>query len=530
MAHPSSGGGKRKNPLRRLLPFRALYKRYSLLLRRNLRRHEERFRHSTTQNLSAFYRLLFSVKKGFSYLRSHATAAVSFVAPAVFPLLSLLLIVGSLWFFSKYSVGLAVVVGENVIGYVRDSGEYERVNDRVELRVKQESVARTGEELYLLEHFPTLHYAVVPKDDFTRESELFSSLYAMASEYTKYSYGLYLDGELVATAKDRSVLDMVLDKVLSYYAMDPETDNLEILNRVEISRGEYPSEYALGYQRILDLFRTGAPENMGVCTVEYGEDLRDVARRCGVSEPVLRLLNDLPVGEGVYEGIQLVYGKPYLELVVKNTRTVTLTETIPYETEYLYSEDLYEGSRQLLQNGVDGVRQVVYSKVYVNGEESSARAVSYTDVRPAVACRIVLGSKTIAPSGEFIWPLEKGAYYYISSPFGWRWLRGERNFHRGMDIAAAKGVQILAADAGTVTEAGWDKYLGYYVRIDHGNGIETVYGHASKLSETVFAGKKVYQGEVIAYVGSTGNSTGNHLHFAVYVLSSKTYVNPKNYL
>ena len=98
------------------------------------------------------------------------------------------------------------------------------------------------------------------------------------------------------------------------------------------------------------------------------------------------------------------------------------------------------------------------------------------------------------------------------------------------DIAASYGTPIYAADAGTVTFAGWDRSLGWCVKIDHGNGIISIYGHASSLAEGMYSGKKVYQGETISYVGSTGNSTGNHLHFALYQKSSRTYLDPQKYL
>ena len=91
-------------------------------------------------------------------------------------------------------------------------------------------------------------------------------------------------------------------------------------------------------------------------------------------------------------------------------------------------------------------------------------------------------------------------------------------------------VPLINGNAGTVLFAGWDRSLGWCVKIDHGNGIISIYGHGSSLAKTVYAGKKVYQGEVIAYVGSTGNSTGNHLHFALYKQSSGTYLDPQKYL
>lgn len=98
----------------------------------------------------------------------------------------------------------------------------------------------------------------------------------------------------------------------------------------------------------------------------------------------------------------------------------------------------------------------------------------------------------------------------ITSRYGARW----GSTHKGLDIATSTGTTIAAAASGTVVFSGWDSYgLGYCVKISHGNGVETVYGHCSKLYVT--SGQSVAQGEAIAAVGSTGNSTGPHLHLEI---------------
>lgn len=98
--------------------------------------------------------------------------------------------------------------------------------------------------------------------------------------------------------------------------------------------------------------------------------------------------------------------------------------------------------------------------------------------------------------------------------------------HKGIDIAATRGTPILAAASGTVTFAGWSSGYGYLVKIDHGSGVETYYGHCSKLY--VSAGSTVEAGDKIAAVGSTGDSTGNHLHFEIRLNGEQ--VNPQKYV
>ena len=119
-----------------------------------------------------------------------------------------------------------------------------------------------------------------------------------------------------------------------------------------------------------------------------------------------------------------------------------------------------------------------------------------------------------------IWPTAG----YVSSPYGLRF--GGTEFHQGIDIAAEMGTPIVAAADGVVTAAGWNGGYGNMVDIDHGNGVVTRYGHASAVAVSV--GQQVRRGEVIAYVGSTGRSTGPHVHYEVRVDGQP--VNPAGYL
>ena len=110
----------------------------------------------------------------------------------------------------------------------------------------------------------------------------------------------------------------------------------------------------------------------------------------------------------------------------------------------------------------------------------------------------------------------------LTSRYGYRWGRT----HTGIDIGAPTGTSIKAAAAGTVSFSGWKGTLGYLVVLNHGNGIQTYYAHCSKL--LVSSGQKVSKGQLIAKVGSTGRSTGPHLHFEIRVNGSS--INPQSYI
>lgn len=134
--------------------------------------------------------------------------------------------------------------------------------------------------------------------------------------------------------------------------------------------------------------------------------------------------------------------------------------------------------------------------------------------------------QTYKGNGQFQWPSAASAT--ITSPYGYRVhpITKTRRLHRGIDIGAPAGTNVLAAEAGTVITAGWNNSYGYYVTISHGSGLVTLYAHNSKL--IVSRGQTVSKGQVIAKVGSTGDSTGPHVHFEVMV--NGALQNPLNYL
>lgn len=131
-------------------------------------------------------------------------------------------------------------------------------------------------------------------------------------------------------------------------------------------------------------------------------------------------------------------------------------------------------------------------------------------------------------SSYFRYPLPASAGSWVSCPYGYRIhpVTGNHSFHNGVDLAANQGTPIYATKSGTVTTATYSSGYGYYVTINHGDGFSSLYGHMTHY--TVSSGEYVDQGEVIGYVGSTGVSTGPHLHFTLFYNGST--VNPMNYV
>ena len=137
-------------------------------------------------------------------------------------------------------------------------------------------------------------------------------------------------------------------------------------------------------------------------------------------------------------------------------------------------------------------------------------------------------SQTTASASGFLWPIASS--HRVTSPFGWRThpITGRQHLHGGIDIAAPNGTPILAAKAGVVVISLYGSSYGNYVVLSHPDGTRTLYAHMSQRS--VSAGDTVSQGQTVGLVGSTGSSTGNHLHFETWTgSSSSSRVNPMQF-
>ena len=221
-------------------------------------------------------------------------------------------------------------------------------------------------------------------------------------------------------------------------------------------------------------------------------------------------------------GDELIVMVPEPELSVSTKEEVVYTRSISQGTTYVDDATKYETSKTTIDNGYAGVMQVTAVVEKVNGEEIDRVVTDETVIKEPKDRVVSRGTKPLPPkgaTGQFISPLES---YRITSTFGYRW----GGFHYGVDLAAPTGTTVRASDGGTVTIAGWQGNYGYLVEIDHGNGIRTRYGHNSKI--VVSVGQVVSQYEKISECGSTGRSTGPHVHFEIRF--DGVCVNPLDYM
>lgn len=193
-------------------------------------------------------------------------------------------------------------------------------------------------------------------------------------------------------------------------------------------------------------------------------------------------------------------------------RAVRIVKTfpIPFETEYIDVSSRFKGFTELVKPGVQGERLVEALVLYEGDRFLRVVSIETRELGKPIRQVVRRGAKSIrTPSAgswekTFVSPLDTG---WLSADFY------DYPGHNGIDLAAPYGTPVYASAGGTVALAGWYGEYGYCVILDHPDDTRTLYAHNSRLK--VLPGETVLQGQLIAEVGSTGNSTGNHLHFEI---------------
>ena len=423
-------------------------------------------------------------------------------------------------FCSEYTIGTTVRYDGEVIGAVESESTAEAARSRLET-----ITTRTLGETFTIDDSLIQYSSGLLKRQDVVDGDTFEEDLSEEIGLVTPAYCLYVDGERIGATPYEGALEELMEQ-MKEAVTNEDTISCDFAEDVEV-RQEYVSTdeiMNLGYLAEI-LYSTKTAEV--TYEVKKGDTWSEIAEEHGLTTQELLALNPgyninkLQIGEV----LTLSASVPYLTMtVVQRERYV---EDVMYDIEYTDSANLYKGDYKITSPGQYGAADVVATVTYVNGEETERTVLSSVTLREPVTEQRLQGTKerpTWLPTGSFRWPVSGR----ITSYFGGRKSPGGigSTNHKGIDIAAPKGTPVYAADGGTVTYAGWMSGYGYLVRINHGNGYETYYGHNSSL--TVSVGQHVYKGQQIARVGSTGNSTGNHCHFEVRY--NGVAKNPLNYL
>lgn len=385
-------------------------------------------------------------------------------------LVAVVFFVSAFFGMSSYTVAVAVVCNGEDVGYVTSTSDAENIKTAVKGSVYGEDFGALSikfEDRY------------VNSSSISSEDKIIENALSSLEGVKKYT-GLYVDGVLTAVAETEEQLQSMIDAAAKSYT-ESDMRYIGILNSIEIKD-------AYVYPSYIDSLAT---------TVE-----------------------------------DFCLGKSGIEFMT--SRYESYVEEIQYSTEVTHDVTKIQGYSYTKRKGKMGESFVNASVVYVNGKKVGADIISSEVIKKPVSALVVEGISeqvmsevrlNYAAENEgiepFTFPCQITEKTYISSYWG-----DNRN-HKAIDVASPKGSEIYAAHSGTVVKSGSHAELGKYLVLDHGDGkTETVYAHCSEL--LVSKGDTVTEGQVIALVGNTGRSTGNHLHFAVHINGRP--VDPAHYI
>lgn len=329
---------------------------------------------------------------------------------------------------------------------------------------------------------------------------------------------LTVDGEEVATFATSEDAEKTLDTVLETSKAEGAV-SAEFVNEIELSETYVKTEAVQDIKEATELL-TSYETEPEVYTISDGENLESISEKLQISKDELLNRNTSFVESDFREGLQIVTNRPKKVLSVKSEFKASYTEEIPFETETVEAPELPVGTTDLKKEGENGIVKLKCESAEIDGVRTEQHITDEVVTKYPVNRVELVGTK---PRGNATGTYATPVSGIITSNFGYRW----GCHHNGVDVGASTGTPIYAADGGTVISSG-DAGDGYGIKvvIDHGNGNRTLYAHASEAVASV--GDKVEKGELIAKVGSTGNSTGPHLHFEL--ILNGTAVDPLNYV
>lgn len=386
-------------------------------------------------------------------------------ASYILPIAALAILVVTVYSVIGANYSLRVTYNGGVIGFIENETIWENAQSLIRSRIKASDSTQEWSAS------PTFNVVSVDKAALSTASNLADTIVAQSPEKVQQASGLYVDGSLYTVVSESTALQEFLNFALDDAASKTVDGRAEYVHTMETVPGLY---------------------------------FTDSITKLSEAETMLKSANLLQV---------------------KTIVNSTYTEELDFETIEEENDTMYSGVKRVTQKGVNGTKEVNADIVYIDGIEVERRILSEQVTKEATPKIVQVGTKSLgfagsigaAGSGVLTFPVP--GYSYITTEFG-------QGGHRGMDICAPYGTPIYACEGGTVIEAGTHYSWGNYVKIDHGNGMATLYAHCSSI--LVSAGQTVGRGEAIGLVGSTGASSGNHCHLEVYIGGG--LVNPRGYI
>ncbi len=422
---------------------------------------------------------------------------------------------------AEMDYGIRVTFNGNSLGCIAEESDYRTAESIVRRRLS-----------YTAEKCEITYSHAFRLEPVSEETELLTAaeladrmLYSSKIDLTE-AYGVYLGEEFLGTVTDPEPIQRALHENLDRYyeTLGPDVISIAYSEEVRFEKGSYLTENLVDAVQLAEKL-TSEKEVLRTYTAAMYDSVYSAALRFSITPERVREVNpDVPDLLPQGKKLQMPVTEHYIPIVYQ--KAATSVSFIDYDTVRTETSRLPVGQERRTVKGVKGERENEVEITYTDGVETGRTLLSSTLISLPVDEEISVGIYSAKPAstltklygtGQFAWPVNGG---YISDVF-----ISNRN-HRGLDIAAPGGTEIFAAEDGTVRLAATHPSYGNYIIVDHENGFSTYYAHCSALLVT--EGQEVTRGQIIGLVGTTGHSTGNHLHFEVRI--DGINYNPADYL
>ena len=433
--------------------------------------------------------------------------------------------------FSTLTPAYRLTSGDVVIGYVDAERTY--------LSARQQASAllhfSDGEASGTLPDV-TLSPELVKANRFSSEDEICEKLLSLSSAALTRACGIYIDNEFFCLVKSESEARAVFDEVLT--ALSGNADGVSsFVEQISYRQGTYPDDPALFADAgaLREKLMPAESDRYYTLTEEMYPTVAAEANGLTLTELIaLNPQTELVADTLLPAGTALRVWRAPTPLTVKTVAAEVVEEIRDYETVEIKSDSLYVGTNRVVVEGQTGADRITNLVTYIGGDKIQSREISRVSIREPVAEMMQIGTRALDSSyvvaksfgGLLLWPVPDADR--INSDYAWRWGKLHAALDIGSSVGTSLGKTVVAAASGTVVISGVHSDYGYYIKIDHGNGMETLYAHCLENSLMVNVGDQVVAGQPISLVGQTGYATGPHLHFEVIIDGNR--VDPKPYL
>lgn len=447
----------------------------------------------------------------------------------IIPVLSISFFILTVFYWNNQNYGLALSYDGKEIATIQSEETYEKVTQMI----KQCSTEKCL-------HCPEYKLTVVNTPAYSSVFDIKNKIIAQSDTEVKEAFGVYSDGKFIIAIENEQDINETFNYIKEEAKLGDENAEVRFIENIEIIKGLYPLEDIKDKNYINGILQHGISTQIEY-VVKENETLESIALDFDMDMNELKSINNIGDNDGVSLGDKLIIEVIEIPIHVETTKIEEIQTEIPYEVIREEDANQYENWESINIIGKNGLESEINKVIYINGMEKSREEIKKEIIESPINQHVAFGTKKrirskepykslfdnknrnkYSENGKLLWPVP--FTHNITSSYGPR----DGGFHKGIDISSngIHGHDIISSADGIVEFAGNSKGYGNHVKVSHGNGITTLYAHCENLS--VKSGQKVSMGQKIASVGTTGNSTGYHVHFEVIVNGDK--LNPLNFV